>query len=97
MSDAEKNELVRRSIKERVLRRASDDEDFRLLLIDNPKSAIARELGIDIPDNLHVSVIREAADQVFIVLPWNPDDFDGQIVSGLERLVFGMGVGYEKG
>lgn len=95
MSDAEKKELIRRSINERVLRRASEDQDFRRLLIDNPKSAIARELGIDLPDGVHVTVIRETADQVFVVLPWSVEDFDGQVLHGVERLAFGVGDAYK--
>jgi hypothetical protein len=94
MSDADRNELIRRSINERVLRRASEDEDFRRLLIDNPKSAIARELGIDVPDGVHVTVIREAADQVFVVVPWIPEDSDGQVLSGVERLTSRVGHDY---
>lgn len=97
MSDAERNELIRRSINERVLRRSSDDEDFRRLLIDNPKSAIARELGIDIPDGVHVTVIRETADQVYVIVPWTPSDSDGQVLSGIERLVSGLGNEYMPG
>lgn len=91
MSEPDRNDLIRRSINERVLRRASMDEDFRRLLADNPKSAIARELGIDTPDNVHVTVIRETADQVFVVLPWNPPGADGNVLHGVERLVSGDG------
>ena len=94
MSEIDRNELIRRSINDRVLRRASEDEDFRRLLIDNPKSAIARELGIDVPDGLHLTVVRESADQIYVVIPWSPEDSDGQVRSGVERLVYGTGAGY---
>jgi hypothetical protein len=87
MSEADRNELIRRSIYERVLRRSAMDEEFRRLLTDNPKSAIARELGIDIPDGVHVTVLRETADQVFVVVPWNPPGSEGNVLSGVERLV----------
>ncbi|CAE6853485.1 hypothetical protein R69658_07277 [Paraburkholderia aspalathi] len=94
MPETDRNELIRRSINERVLRRASEDEEFRRLLIDNPKSAIARELGIDIPDDVHVTVIRETADQLFVIVPWTSADSDGQVLSGIERLVSRVGSGY---
>jgi hypothetical protein len=87
MLETEKNELIRRSINERVLRRATDDEEFRRLLVDNPKSAIARELGIDVPDGVHVTVIRETPDQVYVVVPHTVALPGGQILSGIERLV----------
>lgn len=94
VSEADRNVLIRRSINERVLRRSAMDEDFRRLVTDNPKSAIARELGIDIPDGVHVTVVRETADQVFVVLPWNPAGSEVHCLSGVERLVSGVGVGY---
>jgi hypothetical protein len=94
MSEAERNELIRRSINERVLRRSAMDEDFRRLLTDNPKSAIARELGIDIPDGVHVTVLRETADQLFVVLPWNPGGSEESILSGIGRLASGAGNPY---
>lgn len=97
MSEIEKNELIRRSINERVLRRAADDEEFRRLLVDNPKSAIARELGIDVPDGMHVTVIRETPDQVYVVVPHKVENADEHILSGIERLVSrtGVGAGYQ--
>jgi hypothetical protein len=92
--DDDRNELIRRSINERVLRRSAMDEDFRRSLSDNPKSAIARELGIDVPDEVHVTVLRETADQLFVVLPWNAVGSEENILSGVERLASGVGITY---
>ena len=92
MSD--RNETIRRSINERLLRRSMADEEFRRLLIDNPKSAIARELGVDVPDGIHVTVLRETADHIFVVVPWSAGGSDEPGLSGIERLVSGIGVGY---
>jgi hypothetical protein len=91
VSEADRNELIRRSVHERVLRRSVMDEEFRRLLADNPKSAIARELGIDIPEDVHVTVLRETADQIFVVLPWNSAGSEAHVLSGVERLVSGDG------
>jgi hypothetical protein len=70
------------------------DEDFRRLLTDNSKSEIARELGIDIPYGVHVTVLRETVDQLFVVLPWNPGGSEESILSGIERLATGVGDTY---
>jgi hypothetical protein len=69
MDQREKDLAIRQAIHERLLKRASSDLDFRRLLIDNPKSALARELGMDIPDHVHVTVLPESEDHLFIVIP----------------------------
>lgn len=93
MSDENRNQAILASIRDRVLRRAGDDVDFRRLLLDNPKSAIARELGIDIPDTVHVTVMAERDDQIFVVLPPLSVDPTGLVLTGVERLAIGSGVG----
>jgi hypothetical protein len=69
MDQSEKDRAIRQAIHERILKRSASDIDFRRLLIDNPKSALARELGIDIPDDVHVTVLPESENHVFIVIP----------------------------
>lgn len=91
MSDTDRIEALRLSIRDRVLRRAADDEDFRRLLIDNPKSAIARELGIDVPEDVHVTVLPEGPKHVFVVLPTWPGEAQQPVVTGIERLAMGLG------
>jgi hypothetical protein len=90
----DRDEALRLSIRDRVLRRASTDEDFRRLLLDNPKSAIARELGIDVPDGVHVTVLPEGPNHVFVVLPPLSTDPQFPIVTGVERLAGGMDIPY---
>lgn len=69
MDQNERDKAIRQSVKDRLLRRAVEDQDFRRLLIDNPKSALARELGIDVPDDIHVTVLPETASHLYIVIP----------------------------
>ena len=86
MSELDRYEALRLSIRDRVLRRAGEDEDFRRLLMDNPKSAIARELGIDVPEGLHVTVLPESPNHVFVVLPSGAVGSQQPPLTGLERL-----------
>lgn len=69
MEQRERDQAIRQAISERLLRRAATDLEFRRLLIDNPKSALARELGIDVPDHIHVTVLPESENHLFIVIP----------------------------
>ena len=89
-----RNEALHLGIRDRVLRRAGTDDDFRRLLMDNPKSAIARELGIDVPEGVHVTVLPEGPNHVLVVLPAGPTDPDKPILTGVERLAAGIGSAY---
>jgi hypothetical protein len=54
---------------ERLIARASSDEEFRRRLLDEPKAAISDELGVEIPDELTIRVIEEEAGEVVLALP----------------------------
>jgi hypothetical protein len=54
---------------ERLIARASSDEEFRRRLLDRPKAAIGDELGVEIPDELTIRVIEEDAGEVILALP----------------------------
>ena len=49
--------------------KAVDDSEFRAFLIENPKGAIERELGITIPDGYTVEVHEETGTTAHLVLP----------------------------
>jgi hypothetical protein len=60
---------VRGEYTERLMARASSDEDFRRRLLDDPKAAISDELGVETPDELTIRVIEEDAGEVILALP----------------------------
>lgn len=95
MSDTRSSQPGRNPIEGRLTERASLDVDFRRALIDNPKSALARELGIDIPDDIHVTVLEESPNQHFIVLPpRSTSAVDSATATGLLRLLENQPVAY---
>ena len=49
--------------------RAAEDEAFRAQLLADPKSAIAAEFGIAIPDNFSIHVHEDSTTAAHIVLP----------------------------
>jgi len=83
MEQNERDQAIRQAIHERLLGRAVTDLEFRRLLIDNPKSALARELGIDIPDDVHVTVLPESENHLFIIIPPLSSE---ATVTGVERM-----------
>ena len=53
----------------RVIEKAAEDTEFRARLVEDPKSAVERELDISIPAGMAVQVHEESADTVHLVLP----------------------------
>jgi len=86
MPNQDTAETIALTVRERVMRRAREDNDFRRLLIDNPKSALARELGIDVSDDVSVTVLQESASNIFIVLPAPAETAKSPLTTGIERL-----------
>lgn len=61
--------LNRKDAEERLVTRASSDEDFRARLIADPHAAIADELGEPLPGGLEVEVVEEVPGKLMLVLP----------------------------
>ena len=56
-------------MKDRILSKAAEDDEFRALLIADPKAAISAEIGADIPDVFNVAVHEDSASTFHLVLP----------------------------
>lgn len=55
-----------------IIAKAMRDDDYRRELLVNPKQAIHREFGKELPPGLDVRVVEEAANVVYLVLPARP-------------------------
>ncbi len=69
-----------------ITRQAMDDSAFKDKLLSDPKAAAAEE-GLNIPDGVVVNVFQNTADQVHVVVPFNPakaelSDADLEAVAG---------------
>ena len=56
-------------LEQRLVRRANTDPAFRARLLTDPRSAIAEELDIQLPESLEVVVVEERPDRLCLVLP----------------------------
>jgi hypothetical protein len=65
--------LTRAEAEAQLVSRAWKDAEFRALLLENPRAAIAEELGIVVPDGISVSILQEDIGHVYIVLPPGPE------------------------
>ncbi len=56
-------------LREQLVARATEDEEFRVRMLDDPKGAIKEELGLVIPDGFTVEVHEDTTDTGHLVLP----------------------------
>ena len=59
-------------IRDRVLSKAAEDEEFRARLIADPRGTFSAEIGYDIPDGFGVVVHEDSATTAHLVLPPPP-------------------------
>ena len=59
-------------LRDRILCKAAEDNDFRALLIADPKAVISTETGQTIPDGFEVVVHEDSATTAHLVLPPSP-------------------------
>jgi hypothetical protein len=71
-------------IKERILNKATEDSDFRTLLIADPKAAILAETGMTLPDSFNVTVHEDTSKTFNLVLPLSSalTEFELEAVAG---------------
>ena len=68
-------------LRDRILDRVVEDEEFRASLIADPKAAIASEVGVTIPDGFDVVVHEDSATTAHLVLPPTPKLTDADLKS----------------
>lgn len=73
------NELV--EVRRRLVRKGAQDEAFRLGLLADPKAAVEQELGVKLPAEIEVRVVRETPEAFSLVLAPNisPDARGGEL------------------
>jgi broad-specificity NMP kinase len=67
MSDAEVSS--RSDLEDRLVARAWADEEFRERLKADPRTAVAEETGITLPEAIEVEVLEETPEKGYLVIP----------------------------
>ena len=71
-----KPKKTRRDVEMELVKKARKDAAFREKLIRNPAEAIKQALGISVPKGIHVEVLQEKPNKLYIVLPVDPKDVE---------------------
>ena len=79
-------------MKDRILNRAAEDNEFRARLIANPKETISAEIGAAIPDSFDVAVHEDSATTFHLVLPPSPELTEAEL-----EMATGGWLGYGSG
>ena len=77
-------------LREELIDRAVDDEDFRSRLLADPKAAIEDALGLAVPESMSISVHEDSATTAHLVLPpaARLSEADLEAVAGGDRQTF---------
>ena len=84
---------ARQTLEAQLIDRAMKDETFRQELLRDPKGVVARELGIQMPENIDVQVLQESPSTVYLVVPRPVQSADAELSDKeLEAVVGGIGM-----
>ena len=75
MANAKSHEELRAEL----IAKAVADNDFRALLVRDPKAAIKEALGLELPESVAVHVHEETVTNAHVVLPPNPQLTDADL------------------
>ncbi|HEY9600229.1 MAG TPA: NHLP leader peptide family RiPP precursor [Allocoleopsis sp.] len=93
----------------KVMKLALADEAFKTKLLSDPKSAIAKAMGLTLPESLEIRVYEDTPTVKHLVLPVNPfnselSDADLELVAGgklspeqNKAICDGVGTGFKSG
>ena len=68
-SDGRNTLTSRQRLEAHLIERAIKDEEFRQALVRDPTGVFKQELGITMPEHIHVQVLEESPVQAYLVLP----------------------------
>ena len=78
-------------MKAHIIKRATEDGEFRAKLLANPKPVIAAELGVPIPERFTIQVHEDDATSAHVVLPLSDHLTDEE----LAEVAAGVDVGWD--
>ncbi|GFN32988.1 NHLP leader peptide family RiPP precursor [Paenibacillus xylaniclasticus] len=59
-------------LKTQIIEKAWSDPVFKKQLLEDPKAAIHAAFGVEIPENIKLTVVEETANSFYLVIPPSP-------------------------
>ena len=85
------SEVSRGEILDIIAEFASKDASYRQALLADPKGVLAKQMNQSLPDSLHVKVLQETADTIYLIAPYVPQQGDELSDADLEKVAGGKG------
>ena len=81
----------RQQFEQSLIEKAMKDPDFRKRLIENPKTIIEEETGIEFPASVNLRILEEDPHTVYLILPFIPSQLNENELdeTELERIAGG--------
>lgn len=79
----------RQEIEEVIVKQAVASTEYRALLLSNPREVVERQIGQQLPENIAVEVVQEAANKIVIKLPHVVSEGDELADEDLEQVAGG--------
>lgn len=86
-------EVTRGEILDIIGKFASSNPDYRKALLADPKSVLSKQMGQPIPDHVHVKVVEETADTIYLIAPYVAPESGELSDADLEQVAGGKGKG----
>ena len=69
---------TRQELEQEIVAKAWKDEAFKQQLLSNPKKTIAKEIGIEPPENIEVRVLEVSSNTIYFVIPMKPSEMEAE-------------------
>ncbi len=68
-------------MREHLIEKAGDSEEFRTRLISEPRAVVSEEFGISVPETFNLHVMEDDAKNSYLILPASLKLTDEQLTS----------------
>jgi hypothetical protein len=65
---------IRQQIETQIIAKAMENQTYRQQLLTNPTAIIGKEFGVEIPNNVKVTILEENTNNLYFVLPNTPNE-----------------------
>ncbi|CAN7172867.1 NHLP leader peptide family RiPP precursor [Paenibacillus sp. LjRoot56] len=72
------------TLKVKIIKKAWEDADFKARLLADPRSALKQDFGIEVPEDIELSVLAETPAHYALVIPPQPEELDQLKSTGVQ-------------
>jgi len=93
----DKQVISRKEFETGIIAKTWKNSAFKQELFSNPKGVYERELGQSLPQNLHIHVVEEDANNFYLVVPSKPQVIEELSDEALKAVAGGVSSSFIKG